>query len=51
MFSFTVGKLRKQYLKQTVGEVGLGAMRAVKEYIDPNNIFGNDNLMIGEAKL
>lgn len=46
-----VGKVRKQYLKKTVGEIGLGSMRAVKNFIDPDNIFGNDNLMIGEPKL
>ncbi|ESP02962.1 hypothetical protein LOTGIDRAFT_230434 [Lottia gigantea] len=42
-----VGKVRKRWLKKTVGDVGLGAMKALKAYIDPQNIFGNDNLMIG----
>lgn len=46
-----VGKLRKPWLKKTVGEVGLGSMRAIKNYIDPDNIFGNNNLMIGDSKL
>lgn len=46
-----VGKLRKRWLKKTVGEVGLGSMRAIKNYIDPDNIFGNNNLMIGDSKL
>ncbi|XP_041371951.1 alkyldihydroxyacetonephosphate synthase, peroxisomal-like [Gigantopelta aegis] len=44
-----VGKIRKKWLAKTVGEVGLGAMRAVKQYIDPQNIFANNNLMIGDA--
>ncbi|XP_012938011.2 alkyldihydroxyacetonephosphate synthase, peroxisomal [Aplysia californica] len=43
-----VGKIRKQYLHKTVGNIGIGAMQAVKRYIDPNNIFGNNNLMIGQ---
>ncbi|KAH3703096.1 alkyldihydroxyacetonephosphate synthase, peroxisomal-like [Dreissena polymorpha] len=45
-----VGKMRKPWLRKTVGDVGLGAMRAIKEYIDPNNIFGNQNLMVGEPE-
>jgi len=40
-----VGKIRKQWLKETVSDVGLGMMKAVKDYIDPNNIFGNRNLI------
>lgn len=45
-----VGKLRKRWLKKTVGDVGLGAMRAIKEYVDPQNIFGCKNLMVGEPE-
>lgn len=41
-----IGKIRKRWLKQTVSSVGLGMMRAIKEYIDPNNVFANGNLMI-----
>ena len=44
-----VGKIRKQFLRQTVGDIGLESMRAIKNYIDPQNIFGNNNLMIGDA--
>ena len=51
LFNVLVGKLRKPWLKKTVGEVGLGSMRAIKNYIDPDNIFGNNNLMIGDSKL
>ncbi|CAC5410102.1 aspS [Mytilus coruscus] len=43
-----IGKIRKQFLKQTVGDIGVGTMKAIKNYIDPDNIFGNDNLMIGD---
>ncbi|XP_013772672.2 alkyldihydroxyacetonephosphate synthase, peroxisomal-like [Limulus polyphemus] len=41
-----IGKIRKRWLKQSVSGVGLGMMRAVKEYVDPNNVFANGNLMI-----
>ncbi|XP_022253621.1 alkyldihydroxyacetonephosphate synthase, peroxisomal-like [Limulus polyphemus] len=40
-----IGKIRKRWLKQSVSDVGLGMMRAVKEYVDPNNVFGNSNLI------
>ncbi|CAH1773004.1 unnamed protein product, partial [Owenia fusiformis] len=41
-----VGKIRKRYLKESVSELGVGMMKAVKEYVDPQNIFGNGNLML-----
>ncbi|KAK0067379.1 alkyldihydroxyacetonephosphate synthase peroxisomal [Biomphalaria pfeifferi] len=44
-----VGKIRKRWLKKTVGDIGLGTLQAVKQYIDPNNIFGNNNLMINNS--
>ena len=47
----TVGKIRKQFLEQTVSTPGLGLLKAVKEYLDPQNIFGNGNLMIPQARL
>ncbi|RXM28432.1 Alkyldihydroxyacetonephosphate synthase, peroxisomal [Acipenser ruthenus] len=40
-----VGKLRKHWLQETISDVGLGMLRSVKEYVDPNNIFGNGNLL------
>ncbi|MGH0152141.1 UNVERIFIED_CONTAM: hypothetical protein FKN15_021962 [Acipenser sinensis] len=40
-----VGKLRKHWLQETISDVGLGMLRSVKEYVDPNNIFGNRNLL------
>ena len=36
-------------MKKTVGSIGIGAMQAVKSFIDPQNIFGNNNLMIGQT--
>jgi len=46
-----VGKIRKQFLERTISSPGLGLLRAVKQYLDPQNIFGNGNLMMPEARL
>nr|XP_033802067.1 alkyldihydroxyacetonephosphate synthase, peroxisomal [Geotrypetes seraphini] len=40
-----VGKLRKQWLRESISDVGIGMLRSVKNYVDPNNIFGNRNLL------
>ncbi|KAI5621104.1 alkyldihydroxyacetonephosphate synthase, peroxisomal, partial [Silurus asotus] len=40
-----VGKLRKEWMRESVSSVGLGMLKAVKDYVDPNNIFGNRNLL------
>ncbi|KAI3356252.1 hypothetical protein L3Q82_017499, partial [Scortum barcoo] len=40
-----VGKLRKEWMRETISNVGLGMLKSVKEYVDPNNIFGNRNLL------
>ncbi|XP_061430551.1 alkyldihydroxyacetonephosphate synthase, peroxisomal [Lethenteron reissneri] len=40
-----VGKLRKRWLPSAVSDVGVGMLRAVKDYVDPKNIFGNNNLL------
>ncbi|TRY88835.1 hypothetical protein DNTS_016926 [Danionella cerebrum] len=40
-----VGKLRKQWMQESVSSVGLGMLRSVKDFLDPQNIFGNRNLL------
>uniref|UniRef100_A0A8C5NBA1 Alkylglycerone-phosphate synthase n=1 Tax=Gouania willdenowi TaxID=441366 RepID=A0A8C5NBA1_GOUWI len=40
-----VGKLRKEWMRETVSEVGVGMLQSVKDYVDPKNIFGNRNLL------
>lgn len=40
-----VGKLRKQWLKESISDVGFGMLKSVKDYVDPSNIFGNRNLL------
>ncbi|GFQ83159.1 alkyldihydroxyacetonephosphate synthase, peroxisomal [Trichonephila clavata] len=40
-----VGKLRKRWLQQTVSGVGVNMIRAVKQSVDPLNIFASGNLL------
>lgn len=40
-----VGKIRRRWMKQTIGEHGIGMIKAVKDYIDPTNIFASNNLI------
>uniref|UniRef100_A0AAQ5XNU2 Alkylglycerone-phosphate synthase n=1 Tax=Amphiprion ocellaris TaxID=80972 RepID=A0AAQ5XNU2_AMPOC len=40
-----VGKLRKEWMRDTISKVGMGMLKSVKDYVDPNNIFGNRNLL------
>eukprot|EP00163_Fabomonas_tropica_P007956 TRINITY_DN1758_c0_g1_i2.p1 TRINITY_DN1758_c0_g1~~TRINITY_DN1758_c0_g1_i2.p1 ORF type:complete len:529 (+),score=101.74 TRINITY_DN1758_c0_g1_i2:122-1708(+) len=39
-----VGKLRKKWLPEVVGEQGMHLLKDIKTSIDPSNIFGNKNL-------
>lgn len=40
-----VGKLRKRFLKNSVGDLGVKMIKSVKDSVDPKNIFGNGNLV------
>lgn len=40
-----VGKIRKKWFEKTISSVGIGSLCAVKQYLDPQNIFGNNNLL------
>ncbi len=40
-----VGKIRRRWMQQTIGDQGLGMIEAVKNYIDPKNIFGSGNII------
>jgi len=33
-------------LEDTISTTGVGMLRAVKQYVDPQNIFANGNLML-----
>jgi alkyldihydroxyacetonephosphate synthase len=46
-----VGKLRKQWLPATIGQVGVSILKRVKDEIDPRNIFGNNNLIDSRQKI
>jgi len=39
-----VGKLRKKYLVDSIGETGIKMLKGVKDTMDPTNIFANGNL-------
>ena len=40
-----VGKLRKKFLKSSIGETGVNILKGMKEKIDPDNIFATGNLV------
>jgi len=40
-----VGKLRKKFLVNSVGETGVNMIKGMKNVVDPNNIFANGNLV------
>nr|XP_039248584.1 alkyldihydroxyacetonephosphate synthase, peroxisomal-like [Styela clava]XP_039248585.1 alkyldihydroxyacetonephosphate synthase, peroxisomal-like [Styela clava]XP_039248586.1 alkyldihydroxyacetonephosphate synthase, peroxisomal-like [Styela clava] len=40
-----IGKIRKQYMSRTATPASLGSISSVKNYLDPDNIFGNQNLL------
>ncbi|KAL4003397.1 FAD linked oxidases C-terminal domain family protein [Acanthocheilonema viteae] len=40
-----IGKLRKHWYPASVGDTGLLAIRALKEKLDPKNIFGSGNII------
>ncbi|KAL9649112.1 hypothetical protein ABK040_008489 [Willaertia magna] len=46
-----VGKLRKQWMPECVREQGLEILKALKQKVDPNNLFGNGNLGLTHAVL
>ncbi|GAB6029196.1 hypothetical protein CHUAL_004969 [Chamberlinius hualienensis] len=41
-----VGKIRKQWLQRTISKPGVEMLRAIKQSVDPQNIFSNGNLML-----
>lgn len=40
-----VGKIRRRWMKEVIGDQGIGMINAVKNFIDPNNIFAAGNLI------
>ena len=40
-----VGKLRKKFLKNSIGETGVEMIKGLKNTIDPTNIFATGNLI------
>ena len=42
---YEVGKIRKRWVKDTLTPTGVEMLKAVKQSVDPNNIFGCGNLL------
>lgn len=40
-----IGKIRTKWIKTAVSDLGIGAIQSIKEYFDPENIFGSKNLI------
>ncbi len=45
-----VGKIRRHWMKQVIGEQGIGMIEAVKKHVDPQNIFASDNLTSADGE-
>lgn len=41
-----IGKIRSRWMEQMVSPVGLSIVKAVKQFVDPQNIFANGNLFL-----
>ncbi|EFC36883.1 predicted protein [Naegleria gruberi] len=46
-----VGKLRKEWMSQVVGDQGVEILKKLKNNVDPDNLFGNGNLGLTRADL
>jgi len=44
-----IGKIRTKWITQAVSELGVGTMKSVKQFLDPDNIFGSKNLIPDET--
>ncbi len=42
-----IGKIRTKWIKQAVSDLGVGTIKSIKQYLDPDNIFGSKNLIPG----
>ena len=40
-----IGKIRKRFMKNSINESGMEALRGMKKMFDPNNIFATNNLV------
>lgn len=43
-----IGKIRRRWMKETIGDQGIGMIKAVKDYIDPTNVFASGNIIPSE---
>ena len=40
-----IGKIRTKWIHQAVSDLGVGTIKSIKQYLDPDNIFGSKNLI------
>ena len=40
-----IGKIRRRWMEETIGKSGIGMIKAVKNYLDPENVFATNNLI------
>jgi alkyldihydroxyacetonephosphate synthase len=45
LFNIGVGKLRKKFLSNSIGETGINMLKGLKNTIDPTNVFACGNLI------
>lgn len=44
-----IGKTRKKFMPEVIGENGLEVIKGIKEHIDPLNIFATNNIIGRES--
>ena len=45
-----IGKIRSRWYEQSVSSIGVNLYKAAKKELDPNNIFGINNIVIPDVK-
>lgn len=45
-----IGKIRRRWMKETIGDQGIGMLKAVKNYVDPTNVFASGNIIPSEIQ-
>ena len=46
-----IGKIRRRWMQQSIGDQGIGMIKAVKNYVDPTNVFASGNLIPSDVAI
>ena len=46
-----IGKIRKRWLPETIGTLGISIMKSLREQIDPENLFDSGNIFKSSSTL